>query len=88
MKKINLENKTILITGSSGFIGSFLCKRLLNEVDGIRVIGLDNMNDYYDVRIKDYRVNELSSFDKYTFIKGDLSDTSLMNKIFSVLPAK
>ena len=82
MKKINLENKTILITGSSGFIGSFLCKRLLNEVDGIRVIGLDNMNDYYDVRIKEYRLNELSSFDNYTFIKGDLSDKSLINKIF------
>lgn len=82
MQKINLENKTILVTGSSGFIGSFLCKRLLNEVDGIRVIGLDNMNDYYDVRIKEYRLNELSSFDNYTFIKGDLSDKSLINKIF------
>lgn len=82
MQKINLENKTILVTGSSGFIGSFLCKRLLNEVDGIRVIGLDNMNDYYDVRIKEYRLNELNSFDNYTFIKGDLSDKSLINKIF------
>lgn len=82
MQKINLENKTILVTGSSGFIGSFLCKRLLNEVDGIRVIGLDNMNDYYDVRIKEYRLNELSFFDNYTFIKGDLSDKSLINKIF------
>ncbi len=82
MQKINLENKTILVTGSSGFIGSFLCKRLLNEVDGIMVIGLDNMNDYYDVRIKEYRLNELSSFDNYTFIKGDLSDKSLINKIF------
>lgn len=82
MQKINLENKTILVTGSSGFIGSNLCKRLLNEVDGIKVIGLDNMNDYYDVRIKEYRLNELSSFNNYTFIKGDLSDKSLINKIF------
>lgn len=82
MQKTNLENKTILVTGSSGFIGSFLCKRLLNEVDGITVIGLDNMNDYYDVRIKEYRLNELSSFDNYTFIKGDLSDKLLINKIF------
>lgn len=80
--KVDLNNKTILVTGSSGFIGSFLCKRLLNEVDGIKVIGLDNMNDYYDVRIKEYRLNELSSFDNYTFIKGDLSDKSLINKIF------
>lgn len=82
MQKINLENKTILVTGSSGFIGSNLCKRLLNEVDGIKVIGLDNMNDYYDVRIKEYRLNELSSFNNYTFIKGDLSNKELINKIF------
>lgn len=82
MQKINLENKTVLVTGSSGFIGSNLCKRLLNEVDGIKVIGLDNMNDYYDVRIKEYRLNELSSFNNYTFIKGDLSDKELINKIF------
>ena len=52
MKKTNLENKTILVTGSSRFIGSNLFKRLLKEINGIKVIGLDNMNDYYDVRIK------------------------------------
>ena len=82
MQKISLENKTILVTGSSGFIGSNLCKRLLKEINGIKVIGLDNMNDYYDVRIKDYRLNELNSFNNYTFIKGDLADKSLINKIF------
>ena len=52
MKKNNLENKTILVTRSSGFISSNLFKRLLKEINGIKVIGLDNMNDYYDVRIK------------------------------------
>ena len=65
MKKINLENKTILVTGVAGFIGSNLAKRLLNEVNNIRVIGLDNMNDYYDVNIKHYRLNELYKFNNF-----------------------
>ena len=82
MKNINLNNKTILVTGSSGFIGSFLCKRLLKENSDIKVIGLDNMNDYYDVRLKESRLEELSKFDNYTFIKGNLADKELINKIF------
>lgn len=82
MNKIDLTNKTILVTGSSGFIGSNLTKRLLKEISGVKVIGLDNMNDYYDVRIKEYRLCELESFDNYTFIKGNLADKELINKIF------
>ena len=82
MKKIDLENKTVLVTGSFGFIGSNLVKRLLKEIDGIKVIGLDNMNNYYDIRIKESRLDELSKFDNYTFIKGNLADKELVNKIF------
>ena len=82
MNIIELTNKTILVTGSSGFIGSNLTKRLLSEIEGIKVIGLDNMNDYYDVKIKEARLNELESFDNYTFIKGNLADKELINKIF------
>lgn len=82
MQKINLQNKIVLVTGSSGFIGSALCKRLLNEVDGITVIGIDNMNDYYDIRIKEQRLSELEKFNNYKFIKGSIADKSLIDKIF------
>jgi len=74
--------KTILITGSSGFIGSNLAKRLLTTEPDTRVIGLDNMNDYYDVRIKEARLAELQKFEDYTFIKGNLADKALINSIF------
>jgi UDP-glucuronate 4-epimerase len=82
MKNIELNNKTILLTGAAGFIGSNLAKRLLNEVNNVKVIGLDNMNDYYDVNIKDYRLTELSKFNNFMFIRGNLSDKELINKIF------
>lgn len=82
MKTIDLKNKTVFITGSSGFIGSNLCKRLLEEESEVRVIGLDNMCEYYDIRIKEERLEELQKFDNYTFIKGNLADKELINKIF------
>ena len=82
MKEIELENKTILVTGSSGFIGSYLVKRLLNEVSNVKIIGLDNMNDYYDVRLKEYRLNELTGFNNFTFVKGNLADKELIDKVF------
>ena len=74
--------KTIFVTGSSGFIGSNLCKRLLNDNHDIKVIGLDNMNDYYDVSLKEYRLNELKMYDNFIFIKGNLADKELVNNIF------
>ena len=84
MEKISLEDKSILITGAAGFIGSNLCIRLLKEVEGVKVIGLDNMNDYYDVNIKNYRLEQLSEVGgDWTFIKGDLSDRQTINGIFS-----
>lgn len=74
--------KVIFITGSSGFIGSNLAKRILTTEPDTKVIGLDNMNDYYDVRIKEARLAELQKFENYTFIKGNLADKVLINSIF------
>lgn len=82
MNKINLENKNIFITGTSGFIGYYLAKRVLTEVEGVKVIGLDNMNDYYDVRLKEARLKDLEQYSNYTFFKGDLANRELINKIF------
>ena len=73
---------TIFITGSSGFIGSNLAKRILTTEPDTTVIGLDNMNDYYDVRIKEARLAELQKFENYTFIKGNLADKALIDSIF------
>ena len=74
--------KVIFITGSSGFIGSNLAKRILTTEPDTKVVGLDNMNDYYDVRIKEARLAELQKFENYTFIKGNLADKALINSIF------
>ena len=74
--------KTVFITGASGFIGSNLAKRILTTELDTKVIGLDNMNDYYDVRIKEARLAELQKFENYTFIKGNLADKALIDSIF------
>ena len=82
MQKVNLENKTVFITGVAGFIGSNLAERLLKEVEGIKIVGLDNMNDYYDVRLKEYRLEKLSSSKMFSFVKGNLADKEVINSIF------
>lgn len=74
--------KIVFVTGASGFIGSNLAKRILTSEPDTKIVGLDNMNDYYDVRIKEVRLAELQKFENYTFIKGNLADKNLINSIF------
>ncbi|WP_088188418.1 GDP-mannose 4,6-dehydratase [Desulfosporosinus sp. FKA] len=73
-------NKTYLITGGAGFIGFFLSKKLLEQ--RCRVVGIDNMNDYYDVNLKVSRLKQLEGYERYTFIKGDISDKETVTKVF------
>ena len=80
--KIDLKNKSVFITGVAGFIGSNLAKRLLSTVEGVKVVGLDNMNNYYDVRLKEARLKELEQFEKFSFVKGNLADKAVIESIF------
>ena len=80
---VNLEGKTVLVTGAAGFIGSNLVKRMFQDVKDIKVIGLDSITDYYDVNIKYERLNEIEALDKdWLFIKGNLADKALIDQIF------
>ena len=78
-----LNNKTVFVTGVAGFIGSNLAKRLLNEFAGIKVVGIDNMNDYYDVSIKEWRLKELLNNPSFTFVKGSIADKEAIKDIFN-----
>lgn len=82
MGYVDLIGKTILVTGAAGFIGSNLVKRLYEDVEDVTVIGIDNMNDYYNVRLKEARLTELSEHPSFIFIKGSIADKGQVNKIF------
>ena len=86
---MNLNNKTILITGAAGFIGSNLVKRLLADVSNVKIIGIDNMNDYYDVSIKEYRLKEIEALaaeksdSQWIFIKENIANKAVIDEIFA-----
>lgn len=82
MKNIDLSHKTILVTGAAGFIGSNLVKELYNRFSDIKVIGFDSVNDYYDINLKEYRLTELKKLKNFTFIKGNIADKALVEKVF------
>lgn len=82
-KNVLLNGRTILITGVAGFIGANLAKRLLKEAPGVKLVGIDNMNTYYDVHLKEERLKELSSFPSFVFIKGDIADKSTIDQLFA-----
>lgn len=88
-QNVELKNKTILVTGAAGFIGSNLVMELLRTVKPVKIVGFDNCNDYYDVSLKDYRLAEIEKLaakypeSKWTFVKGNLADKALIDKIFA-----
>lgn len=79
---VDLKGKTVLVTGAAGFIGSNLVKRLLNDVTDVKVVGIDNMNDYYDVHIKEERLRMLQKFDGFTMVYGSIADKAVLDKLF------
>ena len=87
-KNVILDNSTVLVTGAAGFVGAHLVLELLDSAQGIKIVGLDNMNDYYDVSIKEYRLTEIEkkiaekSSCEWTFIKGDIADKQLIDSVF------
>ena len=80
--KIDLNGKTVLVTGAAGFIGSFLSERLLSDFEDIRVIGFDSVNDYYDIRLKESRLKKLQKHENFIFIKANLADKDKVNEVF------
>lgn len=88
MKNIHLEQQIVLVTGCAGFVGSNLIFKLFSSISPLHIIGIDNLNDYYDVSIKEYRLNQIKSMadshpeSTWTFIKGSISERELIQSIF------
>ena len=86
MEKIDLNGKNILVTGAAGFIGSNLVKRLFKDFQGVTIVGIDNMNDYYDPTLKDYRLRELDKCvphgTVWKFVKGDIANKATIDELF------
>lgn len=88
MEQIELNNKTVLVTGAAGFIGANLATELLRTAGAIRIVGVDNMNDYYDVSLKEYRLAEIEKSAAehlqagWTFIRGNIADKLLIDSVF------
>lgn len=90
LKNIDLKGKTVLITGAAGFIGAHLAMELLRTVSPIHIVGIDNLNDYYDVQLKEFRLEQIRSLAKnypqsaWTFVKGDIFQRSVIDELFSI----
>ena len=87
MDKIKLNNKRVIITGAAGFIGANLVMELLHNTESVRIIGIDSVNDYYDVSLKEYRLQQIGKLaDEVTgtfeFIKGNIADKTLISEVF------
>ena len=87
MEKVNLDYKSIFVTGAAGFIGSNLVKRLFTDAKGATIVGIDNMNDYYDPTLKEFRLREIETLDgqnnnRWVFVKGDIADKQTIDNIF------
>ena len=89
MERIDLKNKTVFVTGAAGFIGSNLVLKLLDTVSPVTIVGMDNLNDYYDVSIKNWRLDQIQASaakhpgSAWTFVKGDIADRTAVDRIFA-----
>ena len=89
MERIDLKNKTVFVTGAAGFIGSNLVLKLLDTVSPVTIVGIDNLNDYYDVSIKNWRLDQIQASaakhpgSAWTFVKGDIADRAAVDRVFA-----